>query len=411
MRAIAILLLVLLLVAAGGWRAEWQRLEEAKAAYRAGLAQCRTDVGTAQEALEKNRQQCQVSLAAAKGEFAQYRRTAELDPRLWFRYFSGEVVKRVFLARLSLHWHSQFELDDKVGPFEALQGGRELKEERDKQQVTRSSAGFLLGRRSNYLFGLIMVSRTDPGFAAPDASFLALPPKAHIATPLFTPDRYPDYKLVQSSVQVEVEVLAGCREGAPASIVHAWRTRDFFALVIGCDAPLGGTDLNLFPYEGFRRFGAFSEREVAFPSMTPSGSVAMSLVCLDRRFGEAGIESRRIGMPSSISATFLPVDEAGTATPVLHSLAFQIDDKTEWRMPFWTVRKQLASAQEIFDLAGALELPYSLAPSSSMDPDRRKPMVVSYQNLINKNEEHVNTVTPQIHTEGPACSTLTAGGF
>ena len=409
--AVVILLLVSLLVAAWGWRAERQRSEEAKATYQEGLAQCGSEVGACREESGKNRQQSQVSLAAAKDELTQYNRSAELDPRLWFRHFSGEVANRVFLARLTLHWHSEFELDDTVGVSEVLQGGRELREVRDQQQVTRSSAGFLLGRRSNYLFGLIMVSRADPGFAAPDGSFLALPPKAHIATPLFTPDRYPDYKLVQSSVQLEVEVLAGCPEGAPASIVHAWRTKDFFALVIGCDAPLGGKDLDLFPYEGFRRFAAFSEREVAFPGMTPNGGVAMSLVCLDRRFGEAGTGSKRLGMPWSISATFLPVDNAYTATPVLHSLAFQIDDKTEWRVPFWAVRKQLASAQEIFDLAAALELPYSLVPSASTDPGRRKPMLVNYENLINKNEEHVSTVTPQLAASGPACSTSAAGGF
>jgi hypothetical protein len=415
-RAVVCILLVLV-VAAGAWRVELQRWQNAEAAHQASLADCQSATASAKDAAKSadaadqaRLAQCRSEMAAGLNNFASYRQAAEGDPRQWFKAFSGDIAQRPFLARLALRWHSEFGLNDKLQGNETLLDGRQATEAKDsEQQRPRSSAGFLLGRRSNYLFGLVMVSRTDPGFAAPDW-LRTPPPAAHIYVP-WGVDRDPGYSLAASSVQVDVEVLAGCREGAPPSIVHAWRTKYYFALVIGCEAALGGTDMPLFPYEGFHRFIALSDQEIALPTMTPAGGVAISWVCLDRRYGEPGMGLKRIGMPSSISAAFLPVEEGGMAQPVLHSLIFHLDEGTEWWVPFWAVRTQLASAQDIFDLAGVLELPFTLTASPSTAPERRLAMLRSYQNLINNSEEHVIASGHQPEAAGAPCSTSLSPAF
>lgn len=354
----------------------------------------------------ENLAQCRSALATAGKVFADYRQAAAADPRQWFKVFSGEIAQRTFLARLSLQWRSEFTLNDKLAANEKLLDGRQIKEGFYLRHLTRPSAGFLLGRRSNFLFGLIMVSPSDPGFSPPDGSFLAPPPKAHISTPWFTQDRYPDYSLSASSVQLDAVVLEGCRQDATVSILHAWRTKEYAALVIGCEASLGGEDLPLFPYEGFRRFAALSDQQVQLPSMTPAGGVTISSVCLDRSFGENGTELQHIGMPSSISATFLPVELSDHARPVLHSLIFQLDERAQWWVPFWAVRKQLAAAHEdTFDLANALKLTYPLAVSPSTDPKGREEMLLAYQTLLNINEEHVSAFAPNPQEAGQPCST------
>lgn len=370
-------LLLVLLAAGGGW-ISCKRGEELQDELRATQAACDEKVAAAERSGEEQ-------LAALQTDFARYRASLATDPRSEFAAFGQSVAQRPFLARLKMTWFAIFKLQDELKPGETLLGRREVEEQRVERQNTVSSAGFLLGRRSNFIFGLVQVPVDDRALLYPGDYFLTPPGKAEIEVPMAF-NRYPEYALSFAGLQVEGEVLAGCGAG-PTAILHAWRTEKFIALVIGCEAPLGGTDIPLLRYEGYERWTRLTEQEIAFPFMTPAGGVAMAWTVLDRKYGEAGLVRTGIGMPASLGVTFLPLSE-GTQEPVLHSMIFQIDAATQVWQPFWAVRKQLASARESFDFDRVLDVRLTVIPEAAYDPALRAKMLPSYQSLINMNEEY-----------------------
>jgi hypothetical protein len=92
-------------------------------------------------------------------------------------------------------------------------------------------------------------------------------------------------------------------------------------------------------------------------------------------------------MPASVAPTFLPFGSE-SREPVLHSMIFQVDAEKQVWLPFWAVRKQLASARESFDFDRVLGAPLPVVPRGAYDPALRAKMLPSYQSLINLNTEH-----------------------
>jgi hypothetical protein len=369
----AFLLLLFLLASLGGWTS-CKRSQELQAELQAAKAGC-------EEMVETARRSAETQAAGLQAQLERDRAATASDPQKWFAVFSRSVAERPFVARLKVRWIANFKLQYELKEGQTLLGGRRVEEQqRTDWQETVSSAGFLLGRRSNFLFGLVQIPVNDPAVLDPGDRFWYPPRSAEVEVP-FDLNPMAEYALSAGWVEVETEVLAGCGAG-PATIVYAWRTEKLIALVIGCEATYPGPDITLFPYEGYGRWTRLADQEIAFPLMTPAGGVAMAWMRLDRKYGESGMTRTGIGMPASVGPTFLPLEEAHE--PVLHSMIFQTDATEQVWFPFWAVRNQLASARQSLDLDRALGVSWPVA----YDPDLRTKMLPSYQSLINLNEEY-----------------------
>ena len=323
---------------------------------------------------------------ALKSELTRYREATESDPRKWFAAYSGAVAERSFRARLDMTWLTTFSLKTELAPTQSLLSGRAVEEQQVTLLQTSQSAGFLLGRRSNFVFGLIQVSPNDPALQTPS---FALPGPAEVEVPLSF-NYFAEYELSSRELHLGVEILEGCG-GGPSVVLHSWRTEQFIALVIGCESSTGALDIPIFPYEGFERWTRLTGTPLPLPLTTPAGAVSMAQITLDRKYAETGQERTAAGMPASVTAAFLPLEE-GERRPVLHSMIFQIDEGSQVWLPFWAVRKQLASARENdWGLDKAFGLP-DLRMSPAQLELRRK-MLSSYQNLINFNQEHAEATS------------------
>src|SRR4051812_18851245 len=140
----------LLLLAIGGSWAGWRAWQGVEISTQRSQASCKEQITT-------TRQNGEAQLAELQNRFDRYRAITK-DPSGWFEALGRNVVDRTFVASLNATWLVDFELQDRLREKESLVGKRGIVEERSSNQVSATSTGFLLGRRSNFIFGLVQIN-------------------------------------------------------------------------------------------------------------------------------------------------------------------------------------------------------------------------------------------------------------
>ena len=380
-RSEIIFIVLLSALAALGWWMTWRTQVSDRVALDAARSSCQDQLRS-----EKARE------SALQDRFGRYVAAMSAAPDAWFVNNDMALASRQILGKLTITLTASFAITKELSPHETLVGGRMEEETRTQRTSTTASAGFLLGRRSKINFALVMASGDEPALQSPSASFFTPPGEAEVNVPNWF-NHTVSYALKGTTASLDAEE-SGCGAN-PVAVVQAWRVEEkgrvIVAAVLGCQSadsdmrPI--SDLPLFGYEGYQRWTSLSERPLAFLRTTPQGGVSLMWGSLDREYGESGELLEGLGMPESVVAVFLPKLEAGINDPILHSMLFQVDEQSEYWVPFWALRKQLAAAPDQLDLGSVLGLAVPILPRGALDSTLRDSMLSSYRDLMNISDQ------------------------
>ena len=249
-----------------------------------------------------------------------------------------------------------------------LEEGQAPKQVRKTRGKSILVQGVLLGRRSNFAFGLVMIEDLSPALHCPTADTAFDPPAPEVLDKRwYWKDKKAEFVMddpgITRVLYTRLRSIGSDRLAQPVDlrVVRARRepNRGFTVLVLGQAGAAEGVDPGP-AYVAEQAWMSLTERLGVFPMTAPNGGIVLH----KEHMGEAYRRDKHLrpsvnrawdyfrdgwvradwdGTPGRIEVLFapLPEGEGGKLVPQVHSLVFPMLQRQSLWLPFWAVRERL----------------------------------------------------------------------